>query len=166
MLGALDTYMWLHLFLFLANVCHNPKTWVWFPPFYTRLCNSLKVHVPCQVAEKEFELRSVWIQSLTSCQWPQAKVSPLSLCTSTSSHGAFTSSFFIETVSSVTWGEQVAQESMSKRRLRRDRGGCMKRRKPGLSLPKAGIKPLPSCRRKWSVIEMGSLSFPCRLLFI
>lgn len=40
--------------------------------------------------------------SLTSCQWPQAKASPLSLRTSTSSHGAFTSLFFIETVSSVT----------------------------------------------------------------
>ena len=43
MLGALDMYMWLHFFFIVANVCHNPKTWVWFRSFYTRLCNSLKV---------------------------------------------------------------------------------------------------------------------------
>lgn len=123
-------------------------------------------HAPCKVAEKEFELRSVWTQSLMSFWLPHAKASPLLLCTSPSAPQPFHFLILTKTVSSVTWGKPCGPRKHEQKKTQAWRGGCVKRRKPGLSLPEKGIKPLPSCRWKWSVIGMGSLSFPLGPLFI
>lgn len=105
--------------------------------------------VSCQVGS---EFRFVWIPSLMNCSLTSAKATLLPLCTSSFSHSPFTSSLLQAQCSVSPKVSHVGQESVRKRRLGGERGGCLKTGILSLSLPKNGIKPLPRCRCKWSVI--------------